>query len=94
MKHQRQQLSDSQNLLQSLRVELQVYEKIKTGTHTGTHTSPVSQRVLVSVQVSLGPEIPMGALTHFPFLQSLFRKLRVLALVLALVLYRWTWGSC
>lgn len=30
VKLQRQQLSDSQHLLQSLRVELQVYEKIKT----------------------------------------------------------------
>lgn len=38
VKLQRQQLSDSQHLLQSLRVELQVYEKIKTETqkHKGT----------------------------------------------------------
>ncbi|XP_078127487.1 CDK5 regulatory subunit-associated protein 2 isoform X3 [Sander vitreus] len=33
VKLQRQQLSDSQHLLQSLRVELQVYEKIKTEAH-------------------------------------------------------------
>lgn len=38
VKLQRQQLSDSQNLLQSLRLELQVFEKIKTDTpkHNGT----------------------------------------------------------
>lgn len=38
VKLQRQQLSDSQHLLQSLRLELQVYEKIKTEAqkHDGT----------------------------------------------------------
>lgn len=38
VKLQRQHLSDSQHLLQSLRVELQVYEKMKTGVqkHSGT----------------------------------------------------------
>ncbi|XP_041753568.2 CDK5 regulatory subunit-associated protein 2 isoform X3 [Coregonus clupeaformis] len=38
VKMQRQQLSDSQHLLQSLRLELQVYEKINTGTGAHTHT--------------------------------------------------------
>ncbi|XP_051537417.1 myomegalin-like isoform X2 [Myxocyprinus asiaticus] len=33
--HQRQQLSDTQQLLQSVRVELQVQEHIKNSTHTG-----------------------------------------------------------
>ncbi|XP_029920528.1 CDK5 regulatory subunit-associated protein 2 isoform X2 [Myripristis murdjan] len=40
---QRQQLSDSQHLLQSLRVELQVYEKIKTGAHKHTESGEASQ---------------------------------------------------
>ena len=35
---QRQQLSDSQHLLQSLRVELQVCERIRTDAHSGTGT--------------------------------------------------------
>ncbi|KAK0132051.1 Transposable element Tcb1 transposase [Merluccius polli] len=35
---QRQQLSDSQHLLQSLRVELKVCERIKTDAHSGTGT--------------------------------------------------------
>ncbi|XP_049459390.1 CDK5 regulatory subunit-associated protein 2 isoform X2 [Epinephelus fuscoguttatus] len=39
VKLQRQQLSDSQHLLQSLRVELQVYEKIKTDTHKHNESS-------------------------------------------------------
>ncbi|KAM3874007.1 CDK5 regulatory subunit-associated protein 2 [Diretmus argenteus] len=43
VKHQVQQLSDSQHLLQSLRVELQVYEKIKTGAHKHTGCVQASQ---------------------------------------------------
>ncbi len=39
VKLQRQQLSDSQHLLQSLRVELQVYEKIKTEVHKHNGTA-------------------------------------------------------
>uniref|UniRef100_A0A4W5RQV6 CDK5 regulatory subunit associated protein 2 n=1 Tax=Hucho hucho TaxID=62062 RepID=A0A4W5RQV6_9TELE len=38
VKMQRRQLSDSQHLLQSLRVELQVYEQINTSTGTHKHT--------------------------------------------------------
>ncbi|CAL8318255.1 unnamed protein product [Lota lota] len=41
---QRQQLSDSQHLLQSLRVELQVCERIKTDAHSGTEVSEGSQQ--------------------------------------------------
>ncbi|KAM6984635.1 CDK5 regulatory subunit-associated protein 2 [Aplochiton taeniatus] len=43
-KHQRQQLSDCQHLLQSLRVELQVYEQIKTGTHKHTESREMAQQ--------------------------------------------------
>lgn len=39
VKLQVQQLSDSQHLLQSLRVELQVYEKIKTEAHKHNGTA-------------------------------------------------------
>ncbi|XP_059214660.1 CDK5 regulatory subunit-associated protein 2 isoform X2 [Centropristis striata] len=42
VKLQRQQLSDSQHLLQSLRVELQVYEKIKTEAHKHNESSEVT----------------------------------------------------
>ncbi|XP_034047375.1 CDK5 regulatory subunit-associated protein 2 isoform X2 [Thalassophryne amazonica] len=40
---QRQDLSDSQHLLQSLRVELQVYEKIKTEVHKHNESSKATQ---------------------------------------------------
>ncbi|XP_031173709.1 CDK5 regulatory subunit-associated protein 2 isoform X2 [Sander lucioperca] len=43
VKLQRQQLSDSQHLLQSLRVELQVYEKIKTEAHKPNGSSEATQ---------------------------------------------------
>ncbi|XP_040914150.1 CDK5 regulatory subunit-associated protein 2 isoform X2 [Toxotes jaculatrix] len=43
VKLQRQQLSDSQRLLQSLRVELQVYEKIKTETQNHKESSEMAQ---------------------------------------------------
>ncbi|XP_068429681.1 CDK5 regulatory subunit-associated protein 2 isoform X3 [Clinocottus analis] len=45
VKLQTQQLSDSQHLLQSLRVELQVYEKIKTEARTQNEPSEASQEV-------------------------------------------------
>ncbi|XP_075312442.1 CDK5 regulatory subunit-associated protein 2 isoform X4 [Odontesthes bonariensis] len=46
VKLQRQQLSDSQHLLQSLRVELQVYEKIKTDSnkHEGSNETTQQQQ--------------------------------------------------
>ncbi|XP_008298824.1 CDK5 regulatory subunit-associated protein 2 isoform X2 [Stegastes partitus] len=43
VKLQRQQLSDSQHLLQSLRVELQVYEKIKTGSSKHKESTEATQ---------------------------------------------------
>ncbi|KAM7392630.1 hypothetical protein PAMA_007649 [Pampus argenteus] len=43
VKLQRQQLSDSQHLLQSLRVELQVYEKIKTEAQKHNESSETTQ---------------------------------------------------
>ncbi|XP_051794463.1 CDK5 regulatory subunit-associated protein 2 isoform X3 [Acanthochromis polyacanthus] len=43
MKLQRQQLSDSQHLLQSLRVELQVYEKMKTDSNKHKESTEVTQ---------------------------------------------------
>ncbi|XP_041815479.1 CDK5 regulatory subunit-associated protein 2 isoform X3 [Chelmon rostratus] len=43
VKLQRQQLSDSQHLLQSLRVELQVYEKIKTEAQKPNESSEATQ---------------------------------------------------
>ncbi|KAM8742927.1 CDK5 regulatory subunit-associated protein 2 isoform 3-T3 [Acanthopagrus schlegelii] len=58
VKLQRQQLSDSQHLLQSLRVELQVYEKIKTETQKhkaesrGVTQEPVSVPPSGSVDLS------------------------------------------
>ncbi|KAM3600500.1 uncharacterized protein V6R79_024305 [Siganus canaliculatus] len=42
VKLQRQQLSDSQHLLQSLRVELQVYEKMKHTTESGSTQEPAT----------------------------------------------------
>lgn len=52
VKLQRQQLSDSQHLLQSLRVELQVYEKIKTETHKHNAESTEATQEPVSVPSS------------------------------------------
>nr|XP_019937557.1 PREDICTED: CDK5 regulatory subunit-associated protein 2 isoform X6 [Paralichthys olivaceus] len=46
VKLQRQQLSDSQHLLQSLRVELQVYEKIKIDAHKHNESSETNQEPL------------------------------------------------
>ncbi|KAG7498629.1 hypothetical protein JOB18_015611 [Solea senegalensis] len=46
VKLQRQQLSDSQHLLQSLRVELQVHEKIKTDCHKHAVSSETTQEPL------------------------------------------------
>ncbi|XP_039856802.1 CDK5 regulatory subunit-associated protein 2 isoform X1 [Simochromis diagramma] len=43
VKLQRQQLSDSQHLLQTLRVELQVYEKIKSESNKHNESSEVAQ---------------------------------------------------
>ncbi|XP_054874995.1 CDK5 regulatory subunit-associated protein 2 isoform X2 [Amphiprion ocellaris] len=43
MKLQRQQLSDSQHLLQSLRVELQVYEKMKTDSNKHKESTEMTQ---------------------------------------------------
>ncbi|XP_042365374.1 CDK5 regulatory subunit-associated protein 2 isoform X2 [Plectropomus leopardus] len=43
VKLQRQQLSDSQHLLQSLRVELQVYEKIKMEAHKHNESTEATQ---------------------------------------------------
>ncbi|XP_029300550.1 LOW QUALITY PROTEIN: CDK5 regulatory subunit-associated protein 2 [Cottoperca gobio] len=52
-KLQRQQLSDSQHLLQSLRVELQVYEKIKTEAHKLNAESSEATQEPVSGSVDL-----------------------------------------
>ncbi|XP_031711906.1 CDK5 regulatory subunit-associated protein 2 isoform X5 [Anarrhichthys ocellatus] len=52
VKLQMQQLSDSQHLLQSLRVELQVYEKIKTEAHKHNAESSEATRQLGSVPSS------------------------------------------
>ncbi|XP_073333749.1 CDK5 regulatory subunit-associated protein 2 isoform X4 [Pagrus major] len=52
VKLQRQQLSDSQHLLQSLRVELQVYEKIKTETRKHKAESSEATQEPVSVPSS------------------------------------------
>ncbi|XP_074472901.1 CDK5 regulatory subunit-associated protein 2 isoform X1 [Sebastes fasciatus] len=52
VKLHRQQLSDSQHLLQSLRVELQVYEKIKTEAHKHNAESSEATREPVSVPSS------------------------------------------
>ncbi|XP_047200543.1 CDK5 regulatory subunit-associated protein 2 isoform X6 [Hippoglossus stenolepis] len=46
VKLQRQQLSDCQHLLQSLRVELQVYEKIETDNHKHNESSETNQEPL------------------------------------------------
>ncbi|XP_055369482.1 CDK5 regulatory subunit-associated protein 2 isoform X10 [Betta splendens] len=56
VKLQRQQLSDSQHLLQSLRVELQVYEKMKTEVHKHSEsTETIKEPFPVSVgSVDLG----------------------------------------
>ncbi|XP_034565146.1 CDK5 regulatory subunit-associated protein 2 isoform X4 [Notolabrus celidotus] len=54
VKLQRQQLSDSQHLLQSLRVELQVYEKIKTDARKQNESSEAAQDPM-SVPPSSGP---------------------------------------
>lgn len=48
VKLQRQQQSDSQHLLQSLRVELQVYEKMKMEAHNHNGTKSFSIDVLLS----------------------------------------------
>ncbi|KAM6901049.1 CDK5 regulatory subunit-associated protein 2 [Lycodopsis pacificus] len=45
VKLQMQQLSDSQHLLQSLRVELQVYEKIKTEAHKHNESSEATRQL-------------------------------------------------
>ncbi|CAJ1070285.1 CDK5 regulatory subunit-associated protein 2 isoform X6 [Xyrichtys novacula] len=52
VKLQRQQLCDSQHLLQSLRVELQVYEKIKTDAQKQNESSEFTQN---TVPASSGP---------------------------------------
>ncbi|XP_039636463.1 CDK5 regulatory subunit-associated protein 2 isoform X10 [Perca fluviatilis] len=54
VKLQRQQLSDSQHLLQSLRVELQVYEKIKTEAHKPNAGSSEATQEPHSGSVHLG----------------------------------------
>ncbi|KAK2819336.1 hypothetical protein Q5P01_024897 [Channa striata] len=55
VKLQRQQLSDSQHLLQSLRVELQVHEKIKTDTQKHNEISEMTKEpVTSSGSVDLG----------------------------------------
>ncbi|XP_028458359.1 CDK5 regulatory subunit-associated protein 2 isoform X6 [Perca flavescens] len=54
VKLQRQQLSDSQHLLQSLRVELQVYEKIKTEAHKPNAGSSEATQETHSGSVHLG----------------------------------------
>ncbi|XP_078143085.1 CDK5 regulatory subunit-associated protein 2 isoform X1 [Centroberyx gerrardi] len=61
VKLQSQQLSDSQHLLQSLRVELQVYEKIKTGAHKHTESSEASQEP-VPVPCSGSGSVDLGEL--------------------------------
>ncbi|XP_070780479.1 CDK5 regulatory subunit-associated protein 2 [Enoplosus armatus] len=54
VKHQRQQLSDSQHLLQSLRVELHVYEKLKTEAqkHNAEPSKATQETVSGSVDLS------------------------------------------
>lgn len=51
VKLQRQQLSDSQHLLQSLRVELQVHEKIKNEAQMHKGTASLLNMCLLKIYV-------------------------------------------
>ncbi|KAF7661285.1 hypothetical protein LDENG_00265930 [Lucifuga dentata] len=62
VKLQKQQLSDSQHLLQSLRVELQVYEKIKTDAHKHNEPADCSDAAPEPVPVSHATSVDLSEL--------------------------------